>query len=106
MSVTFYAPDVDAKSVQMGNATGRIVLGLLGFDTHYLEGRRSVSTLEHRLGAVTPTRIRSRAVAPRRISATEYDHGSPAARLTEIFERLRALCAAARQAGVPFIAWG
>lgn len=107
MSLIFSAPEAPgAGYVQMANATGRILLGMLGCDTEVLEGKLRLRTMEARLSSITPELIAKRAVPPRRISATEYDNGSPKERLTQLVEELRQLCFKAKHAEAPSISWG
>jgi hypothetical protein len=90
----------------MANGSARIVLGLLGCETIHLTGRLRLSTFERRLAAITAELIAQHAKPARRISATEYDHGTPVPRLTGYFVALRALANTARQAAARSIAWG
>lgn len=107
MSVTFYS--TAGESVEMGNATARIVLGLLGRDGRpdsSLEGHMVLPMARARLAQLTKERLSEVAVPMRRIDAMTYDHGTP---LDWLEDRVNALCklvTAAEQAGALHLRWG
>ena len=80
MSVVFHAPEVSrAFSVDMGMATGRIVLRLLGRNSQYQQGSMPVGLMKAQLASITPAVIAANATEPAQRGPQQFDRGTPVA---------------------------
>jgi len=78
MSVLFDVRGGSEATVEMSNATARIVLRLLGLESRgYLQGELSVDDFRKRLATVSPERIALAEVLPQTISPNHIDAGTP-----------------------------
>lgn len=107
MGLAFYAPEVSqAYTVDMGLATGRIVLRLIGRSSQRLEGSMPVGLLKAQLASLSPKVIAASAT-PEVVHGPDFvDPGTPESWLTTRIDGLRQLVEECERLGVETVHWG